>query len=77
MGMETNAVQILDEAVLRGYGDEPTNRMFDVWHQECLSYIKNDIDVRVADRRQNPQLRDIPGDIDTASPTAQKIISFG
>jgi hypothetical protein len=30
--MELNAVQIIDEAVLRDYGDEPTNREFDIWH---------------------------------------------
>lgn len=67
-GMEINALQIFDEAVLREYGDEPTNRMFDIWHQECLIYIKNDIDVIMADRRQNPQLCNIPGEINSASP---------
>jgi len=61
-------VQVLDEAVLREHLDEPTNRIFNIWHQECLNYIKNDIDVRVADRRQNPQLRDIPGEINSAAP---------
>jgi hypothetical protein len=60
-------VQYFDEAVLRDYGDEPTNRMFDVWHQECLNYIKNDIGVIMADRRQNAQLRDIPGELNSAT----------
>lgn len=61
-------MQMFDEAVLREYGDEPTNRMFDIWHQECLNYIKNDIEIIMADRRQNPQMRDIPGEINSASP---------
>ena len=61
-------MQYFDEAVLRDYGDDPTNKMFDIWHQECLNCVKNDIDVIMADRRQNQQLRDIPGEISTASP---------
>lgn len=61
-------MQYFNEAVLRDYGDEPTNRMLDIWHQECLNYINNDIDVIMANRRQNQQLRDIPGELSTASP---------
>ncbi len=61
-------MQMFEEAVLRDYGDAPTNRMFDIWHQECLNYINNDIDVIMADRRQNPQLHNIPGEMNSASP---------
>jgi len=61
-------VQYFDESVLRDYGDAPTNKMLDLWHQECLKYIKNDIEVIMADRRQNKQLRHIPGELSSASP---------
>lgn len=61
-------MQFVDEAALRRNGDEPTNRMFDIWHSECLVYINNDMDVMMADRRQNPRLRDEPGEINSVSP---------
>lgn len=61
-------MQYFDESVLRDYGDAPTNKMLDLWHQECLKYIKNDIEVIMADRRQNKQLRHISGELSSASP---------
>ena len=63
-----NSMQYFNETVLRDYGDEPTNQMLDLWHQECLNYFNNDIEVIMADRRHNPRLRDIPGTINSASP---------
>ncbi len=64
----SNAVQLVDEAALRENGDGPANKMFDIWHQECLNHIKHDIKIVMADRRQNPQLRDDTGEINSASP---------
>ncbi|BAS31233.1 hypothetical protein [Dehalococcoides mccartyi] len=61
-------MQYFDEAIIRKKSDQPTGKMFDMWHQECLLHIKNDMDVIMADRRQNPQLRDEPGEINSASP---------
>ena len=61
-------MEYFPEDVLRDYGDEPTNLMLDLWHKECLEHIKNDIEVVMADRRHNPQLRDIPGTVNSASP---------
>jgi len=61
-------MQYFNETVFRDYGDEPTNLILDLWHQECLNYFNNDIEVIMADRRHNPQLRDIPGTINTAAP---------
>ena len=54
-------MEYFPEDVLRDYGDEPTNLMLDLWHKECVKYFNNDIEVIMADRRHNPQLRDIPG----------------
>lgn len=62
------SMQYIDETVLRDYGDAPTNQMFDLWHQECLKYFKNDVGVITVDRRYNRQLRDMDGTINTASP---------
>ncbi len=61
-------MEYFSEDVLRDYGDESTNLMLDLWHKECVKYFNNDIEVIMADRRHNPQLRDIPGIINSASP---------
>ncbi len=61
-------MEYFPEDVLRDYGDEPTNLMLDLWHKECLKQFKNDIEVIMVDRRHNPQLRDIPGTVNSASP---------
>jgi hypothetical protein len=61
-------VQFFNEAVIQKQGDEPTKRMLILWHQECLSRVKHDIEVIMADRRQNPELRDFPGKINSAAP---------
>ena len=62
------SMQYFDETVLRDHKDEPTNQMLDLWHQECLKYFKNDVDVIMVDRRYNRQLRDMDGTVNTASP---------
>ena len=62
------SMQYFNETVLRAYGDEPTNMMLDLWHQECLNYFNNDVEIIMVDRRYNPQLREMDGTINTASP---------
>lgn len=62
------SMQYFDEIVLRDYGDGSINQILDLWHQECLKYFSNDVEVIMADRRHNRQLRDMGGTINTASP---------
>lgn len=63
-------MEYFPEDVLRDYGDIPTNQMLDLWHQECINYFNNDIEVVMADRRYHPQLRELPGTVNSASPHA-------
>ncbi|MFC1899559.1 hypothetical protein ACFLXP_04430 [Chloroflexota bacterium] len=63
-------MQYFNESVIRDYGDEVTHRFLDLWHQECLSYLKHDVEVIMIDRFENPQLRKMDGTINTASPGA-------
>ena len=61
-------MEYVSESTVRGHGDEAVNALLDVWHQECKAHFKRDIDVILADRTDNTQLRDIPGAIFGASP---------
>jgi hypothetical protein len=45
------------ESEIRQKADDPTIKMLDLWHKECESRIQADIAIKIADRRDHPQLK--------------------
>ena len=65
-------MQVFDESVIRDYGDDVTSKFLDLWHQECLKHFKQDVEVIMVDRLENPQLRRMDGTVNTASPSVNE-----
>ena len=60
------------ESELRRLADVPTIRMIDLWHSLCNKLLGRSIEVVVDNRRNNPELRSSPHEVNMARPAGYK-----
>jgi len=61
-------MKVFRESAIRDGADEPTLKMLDLWHELVSKEIGTLIEVGVACRKDFPQFKDFPGEINTALP---------
>ncbi len=58
----------LSESYIREKADEPTLKMLDLWKKISEDIFGQAIEVMIGDRKDNPELKYVPGDINAAYP---------
>lgn len=58
----------LPEEYIRKMADEPTNKFIDLWKQLSSEVLGCTVEVMICDRKDNPELKHIPGEINCAYP---------
>lgn len=56
------------ESYIRKMADTPTITVLDLWKKLAKEILDYELDVVICDRKDNPQLRHIPGELNTAYP---------
>ncbi len=58
----------LSESYIRNMADEPTLRIIDLWKELSKEILEYPIEVMLGNRKDNPELKHIPGEINSAYP---------
>lgn len=61
-------MKIHPESAIRDGADQPTLKMLDLWHELVRKKIGEPIEVVVASRKDHPNLKEYPGELNTAIP---------